>query len=71
MPLTPEPVRQLRHLYNEFLREHIGLTKRHDVSISLEFIVWMQTRHPTLMSASENPLDQLFRVQEWLGLENR
>lgn len=69
MSLPNDPVRQLRHLYNEFLREHVGLIHRHDVCISLEFIVWMRTRHPTLMNFAENPADQISRVREWLGMK--
>lgn len=60
--------KQIKHLFSEYLREHVGVMRRHDICVGLEFLVWLKTRHPTLVNMMDDSEDQLCRIREWLGI---
>ena len=70
MSVSPEHARkEIVHLYyRRYLVEHYGLLKRHDVSIALEFLVWLETFHPTLLAFSDSAQERFRLVREWLKI---
>ncbi|MFL0805900.1 MAG: hypothetical protein K6L60_01285 [Oceanobacter sp.] len=53
----------------QFLRQHIGLTQRPDICLTLEFLVWLKTNHPTVLTFSPSQSDVFHTVRVWLGLQ--
>jgi len=53
----------------QFLRQHIGLTQRPDICLTLEFLVWLKTNHPTVLTFSPSHSEAFHTVRVWLGLQ--
>jgi hypothetical protein len=70
MAMSLEQAREnIVYHYKIFLREHIGLTHRHDICLGLEYLVWMRTRHPTLLDFADSRQDKFCKIVDWLGLQ--
>ncbi|MGB1090811.1 MAG: hypothetical protein ACPGYX_01715 [Oceanobacter sp.] len=57
----------IKHLYvMEYLRNHLGVSKRHDVCISLEFLVWLKANHSTLVNFFESQDELICQIQDYI-----
>lgn len=69
MNLTAEQAKNcITHLYvSDYLRHnHIGLKQRQDICVTLEYLVWLQAHHPTLLTFTDNKEQAFTQIKAWL-----
>ncbi|MBM97322.1 MAG: hypothetical protein CMI09_15900 [Oceanospirillaceae bacterium] len=52
----------------KFQREHIGIRGRPDVCVTLEFLVWLKTNHPTVLNFGASNAEAFDTIRTWLKL---